>query len=172
MRRVNRTVRITICVTAGSLLGAVLLYASSDRAYDIDINSGRERTYNTACGLRWGTAEYETPLSRFFAEGGQLPETPDWHRYHLDTGPSGPRINYRYGGLVSDLRTSLTAMDLAERYGKKLEEKDRRMLSELARASLKAGNRFPVELQPDGGFRVLDHNQGTVLFEFPHETSR
>jgi hypothetical protein len=63
-------------------------------------------------------------------------------------------------------------MELAESNGKKLGEKDRRMLSKLARASLKAGDRFPIQLQPDGSFGVLDHNQGTVLFEFPHETSR
>jgi hypothetical protein len=88
MRRVNWTVRITICVVAGGLVGAALLYASSDRAYDIDVNSGRERTYRTACGLRCGTTEYETPISRFFAEADQPAETPDWHRYHLDTGPS------------------------------------------------------------------------------------
>jgi hypothetical protein len=134
------------------------------RQFEVDINSGRARESPSLWGFEWAWVEQDTEFSRLLALSGSDQGPPRWRRYH--TKARNLRINYRYGGIMSDVRGLMDCMRLHE-----LSEPDQVRFALAARRCLQARDRFRIEVDFDNPMLELYTDDGALLERWPHASS-
>lgn len=101
----------------GWLALVVYLGTSIKERREVDVNSGLERRMRYLGPFTTSQSIEPTSLSELVLGCGLAGAAPDWKTYHTRYGWMGPRVNWRYGGIVSGIRGVLQCMELVDEHG-------------------------------------------------------
>ena len=162
-KRRRRTPRV-VGLLAVLLVAVVSAVGASGRHVEVDINSGREERTLTVGPFTLVRDVYETPFSRL-VESSRLPlAAPEWRRAFTTWCPSGARINYSYGGMVTAARELLSAIELLDAA---MPAPDRHRLAGTAMRCMQRGDAFLVRVNAEASTVELLASDHRVLESFP-----